>query len=204
MASRCSAPPARRTPSRPVSVLRCSRRSCGTASPNRLLPGTGVAALSETIALTRHALSVGVDTVVMLPPFYYKGVTDDGVYASYSEVVQRLGNARLRIVLSIYPPDVGAADLACIDRAAACGLSDDLRRDQGFLRRLRQHDRNGRALFGLCGAWPVRIRCSCRCCARAARGALPQPPISSRAISPTSTSISVTMTPRLRPRRRGS
>ena len=70
---------------------------------NRLLPGTGVAALSDTIALTRHALSVGVDTVVMLPPFYYKGVTDDGVYASYSEVVQRLGEARLKIVLYHIP-----------------------------------------------------------------------------------------------------
>ena len=39
----------------------------------------------------------------MLPPFYYKGVTDDGVYASYSEVVQRLGDARLRIVLYHIP-----------------------------------------------------------------------------------------------------
>jgi 4-hydroxy-tetrahydrodipicolinate synthase len=72
-------------------------------APNRLLPGTGVAALSDTIALTRHALSVGVDTVVMLPPFYYKGVSDDGVYASYNEVVQRIGNARLRIVLYHIP-----------------------------------------------------------------------------------------------------
>jgi 4-hydroxy-tetrahydrodipicolinate synthase len=72
-------------------------------APNRLLPGTGVAALSDTIALTRHALSVGVDTVVMLPPFYYKGVSDDGVYASYSEVVQRIGDARLRIVLYHIP-----------------------------------------------------------------------------------------------------
>jgi 4-hydroxy-tetrahydrodipicolinate synthase len=72
-------------------------------APQRLLPGTGVAALTETIALTRHALSVGVDTVVMLPPFYYKGVTDDGIYASYSEVVQRIGDARLKIVLYHIP-----------------------------------------------------------------------------------------------------
>ena len=72
-------------------------------APNRLLPGTGVAALSDTIALTRHALSVGVDTVVMLPPFYYKGVSDDGVYASYSEVVQRIGDARLKVVLYHIP-----------------------------------------------------------------------------------------------------
>jgi 4-hydroxy-tetrahydrodipicolinate synthase len=59
-------------------------------TPQRLLPGTGVAALSETIALTRHALSVGVDTVVMLPPFY-------------SEVVQRIGDARLKVVLYHIP-----------------------------------------------------------------------------------------------------
>lgn len=72
-------------------------------APQRLLPGTGVAALTETIALTRHALSVGVDTVVMLPPFYYKNVSDDGIYASYSEVVQRIGDARLKVVLYHYP-----------------------------------------------------------------------------------------------------
>ncbi|UWU73672.1 dihydrodipicolinate synthase family protein [Bradyrhizobium huanghuaihaiense] len=72
-------------------------------APQRLLPGTGVAALTETIALTRHALSVGVDTVVMLPPFYYKGVSDDGIYASYSEVVQRIGDARLKVVLYHIP-----------------------------------------------------------------------------------------------------
>jgi len=72
-------------------------------APRRLLPGTGVAALSDTIALTRHALSVGVDTVVMLPPFYYKNVTDDGIFASYSEVVQRIGDARLKVVLYHYP-----------------------------------------------------------------------------------------------------
>jgi len=75
----------------------------GGIKPNQLLPGTGVAALSDTIALTRHALSVGVETVVMLPPFYYKGVTDDGIYASYSEIVQRIGDARLKIVLYHIP-----------------------------------------------------------------------------------------------------
>jgi 4-hydroxy-tetrahydrodipicolinate synthase len=54
----------------------------GGIEPSRLLPGTGVTALTETVDLTRHALSVGVTTVVMLPPFYYKGVSDDGLFAS--------------------------------------------------------------------------------------------------------------------------
>ncbi|WP_211257353.1 dihydrodipicolinate synthase family protein [Muricoccus aerilatus] len=72
-------------------------------APESLLPGTGVAALTETVALTRHALSLGVTTVVMLPPFYYKGVSDDGVFASYAEVVERVGDPRLRVVLYHIP-----------------------------------------------------------------------------------------------------
>lgn len=72
-------------------------------APDRLLPGTGVAALTETVALTRHALSLGVRTVVMLPPFYYKGVTDDGLFAAYAEVVERVADPRLRVVLYHIP-----------------------------------------------------------------------------------------------------
>lgn len=72
-------------------------------APDRLLPGTGVAAVSETVALTRHALSLGVTTVVMLPPFYYKGVTEDGLFAAYAEVVERVADPRLRAVLYHIP-----------------------------------------------------------------------------------------------------
>jgi 4-hydroxy-tetrahydrodipicolinate synthase len=75
----------------------------GGVPPDRLLPGTGVAALSETVALTRHALAHGVTTVVMLPPFYYKGIGDDGLFASYAEVVERVADARLRVVLYHIP-----------------------------------------------------------------------------------------------------
>jgi 4-hydroxy-tetrahydrodipicolinate synthase len=73
-------------------------------APERLLPGTGVVALPDTVALTKHALSLGVDTVVMLPPFYYKGVTDDGLFAAYAEVVERVADPRLRVVLYHIPP----------------------------------------------------------------------------------------------------
>ncbi|MBR0667775.1 dihydrodipicolinate synthase family protein [Roseomonas hellenica] len=75
----------------------------GGIAPERLLPGTGVTALTETVALTRHALSLGVTTVVMLPPFYYKGVSEDGLFAAYAEVVERVADARLRIVLYHIP-----------------------------------------------------------------------------------------------------
>ena len=72
-------------------------------SPDKLLPGTGVASFMETVELTKHALSLGVTTVVMLPPFYYKNVTDDGLFAAYAAVVERVADARLRVVLYHIP-----------------------------------------------------------------------------------------------------
>jgi 4-hydroxy-tetrahydrodipicolinate synthase len=89
-------------------------------APDRLLPGTGVAAFTETVALTRHALSCGVTTVVMLPPFYYKGVSDDGVFAAYSEILQRIGDSRLRVVL-YHIPQMSAVPIshAVIERLIA-------------------------------------------------------------------------------------
>lgn len=70
---------------------------------DRLMPGTGCCALTDTVELTRHALQHGVGRVLMLPPFYYKGVSDEGLYASFSEVIQRVGDERLRIYLYHIP-----------------------------------------------------------------------------------------------------
>ena len=75
----------------------------GGIEPARLLPGTGVASVRETVELTRHALSVGVTTVVMLPPYYYKGVTDEGVFAAYADVIERVADPGLRVVLYHIP-----------------------------------------------------------------------------------------------------
>jgi 4-hydroxy-tetrahydrodipicolinate synthase len=69
----------------------------------RMMPGTGCCALTDTVELTRHAVRRGCGGVLMLPPFYYKGVTDDGLFASYSEVIQRVGDARLAIYLYHIP-----------------------------------------------------------------------------------------------------
>jgi 4-hydroxy-tetrahydrodipicolinate synthase len=72
-------------------------------APERLLPGTGVAAWSETVELTNHALALGVTRVVMLPPFYYKGISDDGLFAAYAEIAERVADARLQVVLYHIP-----------------------------------------------------------------------------------------------------
>ena len=74
----------------------------GIAS-GQLLPGTGCCAIPDTVALTRHALSLGVTRVVMLPPFYYKGVSDEGLFAAYADVIERVADGRLRIVLYHIP-----------------------------------------------------------------------------------------------------
>jgi 4-hydroxy-tetrahydrodipicolinate synthase len=72
--------------------------------PARMMPGTGTCALGDTIELTRHATKLGCGGVLMLPPFYYKGNSDEGLFRSYSEVIQRVGDDRLRIYLYHIPP----------------------------------------------------------------------------------------------------
>jgi 4-hydroxy-tetrahydrodipicolinate synthase len=69
----------------------------------RMMPGTGCCAFTDTVALTRHAMKIGAGGVLMLPPFYYKGVSDDGLFASYSEVIQRVGDSRLKIYVYHIP-----------------------------------------------------------------------------------------------------
>jgi 4-hydroxy-tetrahydrodipicolinate synthase len=82
----------------------------GGLRPDQLLPGTGVPALTETVELTRHALSLGVTSVVMLPPFYYKDISEDGLYAAYAETIERVGDSRLRVVL-YHIPQVSAVPI---------------------------------------------------------------------------------------------
>jgi 4-hydroxy-tetrahydrodipicolinate synthase len=70
----------------------------------RMMPGTGTCALGDTVELTSHAVKLGCGGVLMLPPFYYKGNSDEGLFRSYSEVIQRVGDNRLRIYLYHIPP----------------------------------------------------------------------------------------------------
>src|SRR6476660_9728568 len=56
--------------------------------PSRMVPGTGCCAFADTVELTRHAMRFGCVAVLMLPPFYYKGVSDEGLFRSYAEVIE--------------------------------------------------------------------------------------------------------------------
>jgi 4-hydroxy-tetrahydrodipicolinate synthase len=70
---------------------------------SRMMPGTGCCAFPDTVRLTAHAVSRGVGGVLMLPPFYYKGVSDEGLYRSFAEVIDRVGDDRLRVYLYHFP-----------------------------------------------------------------------------------------------------
>lgn len=69
-----------------------------------MMPGTGSCAIPDAVALTQHAMDIGVSNVLMLPPFYYKGVSEDGLYGYYSEVIERVGRENLRVFLYHIPP----------------------------------------------------------------------------------------------------
>ena len=70
----------------------------------RLLPGTGACALTDAVRLTTQAVRHGCAGVLMLPPFYYKAVSDDGFFRFFAEVIERVGDARLRVYLYHFPP----------------------------------------------------------------------------------------------------
>jgi 4-hydroxy-tetrahydrodipicolinate synthase len=64
-----------------------------------MMPGTGCASLTDTVELTLHAKQHGCRGVLLLPPFYYKNPSDDGLFAYFSEVAKRVGSG---IALYLY------------------------------------------------------------------------------------------------------
>jgi len=76
----------------------------GGVPASALMPGTGHCALSDSIEMTRAAVELGCAGVLMLPPFYYKGVPDEGLYRNFAEVIERVGDERLALYLYHIPP----------------------------------------------------------------------------------------------------
>jgi dihydrodipicolinate synthase/N-acetylneuraminate lyase len=68
--------------------------------PEKLQPGTGSCAITDTVRLSRAALEAGTAGAPVLPPFYYKGVGDDGLFRFFAEVVERVGDLIVTKTLS--------------------------------------------------------------------------------------------------------
>jgi 4-hydroxy-tetrahydrodipicolinate synthase len=84
---------------------------------DRVMAGTGACALPDAIELTRHAVRAGCGGVLMLPPFYYKGVSDEGLFRAFAQVIEAVADDRLRVYLYHIPPvsQVGIG-LTLVDR----------------------------------------------------------------------------------------
>ena len=70
---------------------------------NRLMVGTGTPSLAETITLTEHADDLGYSVALALPPYYYKNPSDEGLYAHYATLIDKIGRDDLRIYMYHFP-----------------------------------------------------------------------------------------------------
>jgi 4-hydroxy-tetrahydrodipicolinate synthase len=99
--------------------------------PQRVVAGTGCAAIADTIELTRHAVGAGCVGALVLPPFFFKGPSEEGVYASYARLIEGVADARLRLYLYHIPqvtsvpiPHDVIARLATTYPAVLAGIKD--------------------------------------------------------------------------------
>jgi 4-hydroxy-tetrahydrodipicolinate synthase len=70
---------------------------------DKMMPGTGSCTLTDAIILSSLCVKAGTRGVLMLPPFYYKNPSDDGLFSFFSEVIQRVGSDALKIYLYHFP-----------------------------------------------------------------------------------------------------
>ena len=131
-----------------------------TSMPAKLMPGTGSCSLADAIVLTKHAVDLGCGGVLMLPPFYYKAPSEEGLFRFFARG-DRGGRRRRAQGLPLPHPAGGPGRLlAAADRPADQGIPRDRRRPQGLLGRLEQHRRRSSRPIRASRCSRAR-RCSC-------------------------------------------
>ncbi len=75
--------------------------------PDKLMPGTGMCSLADAVILTEHAMELGCGGVLMLPPFYYKQPSEEGLFRYYAEVIDQVDDEDLKIYLYHIPQVAG-------------------------------------------------------------------------------------------------
>jgi len=95
-------------------------------SPRRIMAGTGCASLPETIELTRHAVQSHCAGALVLPPFFFKALSDEGVFASYAHVIDAVGDPRLQLYLYHIPQVSGVAISPTVIERLATGYPEAL------------------------------------------------------------------------------
>ncbi len=74
---------------------------------SRLMVGTGAAALADAVALTKHAAELGYGGALVLPPFYYKGVSDEGLFATIERIIAATAQQPIPVYLYHFPAQSG-------------------------------------------------------------------------------------------------
>ena len=64
--------------------------------PNVLIPGTGLCNIPDTVMISRHAMNLGCHGVMVLPPFYYKDMNEEGIFNHYDELINRIDHPNLK------------------------------------------------------------------------------------------------------------
>jgi len=72
-------------------------------SPNKLIPGTGLCNFPDTVKISRHAIELGCKGVMTLPAFYFKDVTDEGLFQYYERLIDEINHPNLKIYLYHIP-----------------------------------------------------------------------------------------------------
>ncbi len=94
--------------------------------PARLIPGTGLTNLPDTARLCRHAVDLGCAGVMTLPPFYFKNVADEGLYAYFADLIERVAEPRLRIYLYHIPQVSGVGIPPAVVRRLRHGFPEQI------------------------------------------------------------------------------
>ena len=68
-----------------------------------LIPGTGLCNIADTTTLCQHAMDLGCAGVMTLPPFYFKGMSDEGLFDYYASLIQEIDRPNLKIYLYHIP-----------------------------------------------------------------------------------------------------
>ena len=79
----------------------------GGIDPARLMPGTGLCNLDDTVALCRHAVALGCAAVMTLPPFFFKNASDEGLFRYFVKLIETVDNPDLKVCLYHIPPMAG-------------------------------------------------------------------------------------------------
>jgi 4-hydroxy-tetrahydrodipicolinate synthase len=76
----------------------------GDVDAGKLMPGTGACSLADAIVLTKHAVELGCGGVLMLPPFYYKAPSEDGLFRFFAQTIEEVADSDLKVYLYHIPP----------------------------------------------------------------------------------------------------